>query len=147
MYEYINSNSLGTKIEPINGDLFTGCPGKTELIVFNPPWLPASYNPEGLDTAIYYDDELFPRFFAEAANRLNPGGRVVILFSNLAQVTGTSATHPVEDELARGGRFRKEIFIQKKVSAASKKTRRDNSWRRSEMVELWVLKTLPGILI
>ena len=144
VYEYISRNRLGSGIELINGDLFTGCPDKTELIIFNPPWLPAAYNPEGLDKAIYYDNELFPRFFADAANRLNPGGRVVILFSNLAQVTGISAAHPVEDELAHGGRFMKEIFIQKKADASSKKTRRDSNWRKTEMVELWVLKTIPG---
>ncbi len=142
--EHIEKYGLGAKIEPVNGDLFEECPESTELIVFNPPWLPATYNTEGLDKAIYYDDELFTRFFAGAAERLVPGGRVVILFSNLALLTGISASHPVEDELARGGRFMKEMFIQKKADPASKKTRRDGKWRKTEMVELWVLKSLTG---
>ena len=65
---------------------------------------------------------------------------MAILFSNLAQVTGVTSTHPVEKELAEGGRFVKELFIQKSVSKASKKTRRNQNWRSTEKVEMWVLK-------
>lgn len=138
--EYLNNSKLETKIELIYGDLFSDCNTKTELIVFNPPWLPASYDSEGLDKAIYYDEMLFPRFFADAINHLQPNGRVVLLFSNLAQITNVATSHPIEEELANGGRFQKEFFIQKKVAAASKKTKRTQSWRDLEMVELWVLK-------
>ncbi len=142
VHEYIIRNGLNPKIELMQGDLFADCPAKTELIVFNPPWIPAAHNTEGLDKAIYYDDELFPRFFAEAVKRLEPGGRVVLLFSNLAKITNVTASHPIEDEIASGGRFRKEVFVQKKVTAASTKTRRNQNWRGAEMVELWVLKAL-----
>ncbi len=122
------------------GDLFAGCDTGSELIVFNPPWLPASHDTEGLDKAIYYDENLFLRFFSEAVKNLKDNGRVVILFSNLAQVTGVTSNHPVEKELAEGGRFVKEVFTQKSVSKASKKTRRNQNWRSTEKVELWVLK-------
>jgi len=138
--EDLNKNRLNSKIELIYGDLFAGCNLKTELIVFNPPWLPASQNVEGLDRAIYYDADLFPRFFAEVDKHLKADGLLVILFSNLAQITKVSKSHPIETELSVGGRFKKELFIQKKVSRASKNTRRSQSWRNSEMVELWVLK-------
>jgi SAM-dependent methyltransferase len=142
VHEYINRNRLNSRIELIQGDLFADCPEKTELMVFNPPWIPAAHDTEGLDCAIYYDSELFPRFFAEAVNRLEPGGRVVLLFSNLARITNFTSAHPIEDELAAGGRFRKEVFVQKKVAAASTKTRRNQNWRAAEMVELWVLKAI-----
>ncbi len=142
VYEYICRNGLNSKIELMQGDLFAGYTDKTELIVFNPPWIPAAHDAEGLDKAIYYNEELFPRFFAEAVNRLEPNGRVVLLFSNLAKITNVTSAHPIEEELAGGGRFRKEVFIQKKVSAASTKTRRNQNWRAAEMVELWVLKAL-----
>ncbi len=138
--EDMNRNKLHSKIDLIYGDLFANCNLKTELIVFNPPWLPASNNIEGLDKAIYYDANLFPHFFAEAEKHLNAEGRVVILFSNLAQITKVSESHPIEAELSDGGRFKKELFMQKKVSQASKNTQRNQSWRSSEMVELWVLK-------
>ena len=138
--EYLNKNKLHSKIDLMHGDLFGSCNIKTELIVFNPPWLPASHNIDGIDKAIYYDADLFPRFFAEAKKHLKADGRVVLLFSNLAQITKVSESHPVETELSGGGRFQKELFIQKKVGSASKKTQRNQNWRSSEMVELWVLK-------
>ncbi len=140
LYEDINKNKLHSKIDMVHGDLFANCNLKTELIVFNPPWIPASHDSVGVDRAIYYDANLFPRFFAEAKNHLTNEGRVVLLFSNLAQITKVSGCHPIEAELSEGGRFEKELFIQSKVSKASKKTRRNQNWRSSEMVELWVLK-------
>ncbi|MEA3505043.1 MAG: methyltransferase, partial [Bacteroidota bacterium] len=129
-----------SKIDLSHGDLFANCDTKTELIVFNPPWIPASHNIAGLDKAIYYNSDLFPRFFAEAKKHLKANGRVVILFSNLAQITKTGEKHPIETELSNEIRFQKELFIQKKVRSASKNTRRNQNWRASEMVELWVLK-------
>ncbi len=138
--EELNKNGPHPKIDLIHGDLFANCNVKTELIVFNPPWLPASVNLEGMDKAIYYDGTLFPRFFAEAIKHLKAQGRVVLLFSNLAQITKVGDTHPIEAELAGGGRFVKELFIQQKVGPASKNTRRNQNWRTEEMVELWVLK-------
>jgi methylase of polypeptide subunit release factors len=137
----VKKNNLKSKLELIHADLSDGLNLKTELIVFNPPWLPATYNLEGLDSAIYYKDDLFSRFFAEVGNYLLPGGKIVLLFSNLAEVTGMSKVHPIKKELGEGERFRKEYFVRKKVQAASKKTRRHQHWRDSEMVELWVLKT------
>lgn len=47
--------------------------------------------------------------------------------------------HPIEKELAEGGRFQLEKYLKKTVKAASEKTKRDQYWRSSEEVELWVL--------
>ncbi|MDA3952017.1 MAG: methyltransferase [Bacteroidales bacterium] len=138
--ESLNKNKLNSKIDLLHGDLFANCNVKTELIVFNPPWIPASHDLEGIDKAIYYDYDLFPRFFSEAEKHLKPNGRIVLLFSNLAQITKVGENHPIEEELSKGGRFQKELFIQKKVDQASKNTRRNQNWRSSELVELWVLK-------
>lgn len=129
-----------SKIELFYGDLFAGCEEKADLIVFNPPWLPANQEMGGLDKAIYYDDELFPRFFSETAKHLNVDGKVILIFSNLAQITHEHVDHPIEKELAKGGRFEKEVFMQKSVGQASEKTRRNQNWRSEEIVELWVLK-------
>ena len=138
--EDLNKNKFQSKLEVIHGDLFANSNINTELIVFNPPWLPASQNLYGIDKAIYYNAELFSRFFAEAKKHLQPDGRLVLLFSNIAQITKVDEHHPIETELAEGGRFEKELFIQKKVRLASEKTQRNQTWRSSEMVELWVLK-------
>ena len=37
-------------------------------------------------------------------------------------------------------RFEKEFFAQTNVNPASKKTKRNQTWRTDEMVELWILK-------
>ncbi len=134
------SNKQQGKLELLHGDLFAGCNEKSELIVFNPPWLPASQNLDEIDKAIYYTPELFSSFFTEAEKHLQKNGRVVLLFSNLAQIAKVDDSHPIENELVNGGRFEKELFIQKKVRLASKKTKRNQTWRTEEKVELWVLK-------
>jgi len=145
----LNEDLIGgkqySKVDLMHGDLFASINFETELIVFNPPWLPASHQLSGIDKAIYYNDDLFQRFFSEAKRHLKAEGRVVLLFSNLAQIAKVGEIHPIEEELSGGGRFEKELFIQKKVNLASKKTKRNQTWRTYEMVELWVLKTCNTI--
>ena len=140
--EDVERNKLSAKIELILGDLFADIDSKVDLVVFNPPWIPATHDLEGLDTAIYYEPELFTRFFAEASKYLKPDGRLVILFSNLAQITNTTESHPIQEEIDKGNRFTKELQLQKKVKPASTKTKRNLKRRSDERVELWVLKAV-----
>lgn len=142
IHEELKRSRLDSKVELMYGDLFAESKEERELIVFNPPWLPASHNLEGIDQAIYYDEELFPRFFAESVKHLKPGGKIVLLFSNLGEITGEGKDHPIKKELKEGKRFIEELFIYKTVKAASTKTRRDQKWRDQEKVELWVLKMI-----
>ncbi|MCD4663679.1 MAG: methyltransferase [Bacteroidales bacterium] len=137
--ETIKENKEYSKLTLVHGNLFANCKTLTELIVFNPPWLPTKQNIEGLDEAIYYDSNLFPDFFKEAKENLNPNGKIVLLFSNLAQITKVSESNPIEKEIAEGGRFKKELLLKKTVKPASGKTKRNQNWRSSETVELWVL--------
>ncbi len=137
--EAIKGSEQSNNLHLIHGDLFAGHTTPTELIVFNPPWLPAKHDTEGMDKAIYYDADLFPNFFEAAKKMLKPEGKLVLLFSNLAQITKVSKSHPIEEELAKGGRFKKELLVKKSVKSASKKTKRNQNWRLSEQVELWVL--------
>ncbi len=137
--EFMADTKLSRKIELDFGPLFGIWEKQTELIVFNPPWLPESHNLESIDEAIYYNKNLFPDFFTEAKKRLLPEGKLVILFSNLAQITDVTKNHPIEQELAKEGRFQLEKCFKKTVKSASEKTKRDQYWRSSEVVELWVL--------
>ena len=137
--EFMGDTKLSRKIELDYGHLFGKWIKQTELIVFNPPWLPESQNMDSNDEAIYYGNNLFPEFFAESKERLLPEGKLVVLFSNLAQITKVAKDHPIKIELAEGGRFRLEKCLTKKVKAASDKTKRNQHWRSSEEVELWVL--------
>jgi methylase of polypeptide subunit release factors len=136
----MKGTKLSKKIEVVYGHLFAKWEKLTELIVFNPPWLPASHDLDRLDQAIYYNDELFPEFFQEAKKRLLPGGRIVLLFSNLGQITNVTQEHPIEKELAKETRFELDRCFRKSVKQASTKTKRNQHWRSTEEVELWVLK-------
>ena len=139
MSESMEGTKLSRKIELDFADLFGKWDKPSELIVFNPPWLPASHDLGRLDDAIYYNEELFPEFFEGAKQRVLPGGKVVLLFSNLAQLTEVTKTHPIEMELKEGGRFTLDRCLKKSVKAASDKTKRNQYWREDEEVELWVL--------
>ena len=137
--DFMGGTKLSRKIELDFGHLFGKWEKPTELIVFNPPWLPASQNLDKNDEAIYYNEKLFPDFFLEAKKRLLPEGKLVIIFSNLAQITNVTKDHPIEMELAEGGRFQLEKCFKRMVKLASNRTKRDQHWRSSEEVELWVL--------
>ena len=136
----IKDTKLSRKITLDFGHLFANANQPTELIVFNPPWLPQSSDLNMLDEAIYYDKNLFPQFFKKAKPLLLPEGRFVLIFYNLAQTTKVTKQHPIELELAEGGRFILEKCLKRNVKMASGKTKRDQHWRTEEAVELWVLK-------
>jgi SAM-dependent methyltransferase len=137
--EFMGDTKLSRKIELDFASLFGKFEKQTELIVFNPPWLPQSQNLDSIDEAIYYDKNLFPDFFAGAKQRLLSEGRLVLMFSNLAKITNVGTHHPIEEELAKGGRFQLERCFKKRVKNASKHSKRDQYWRSEEEVELWVL--------
>ena len=119
--------------------MFDGCDMKADIIVFNPPWLLAKHTlEEGIDKAMYYEEELFSRFFEQSLKHLSPDGKVVLLFSNLAELTDKESTHPIIEELQKNNRFRKELHLRRDVRASSRRTKRRDS-RENEKVELWVL--------
>jgi len=140
--EFMGATKLSRKIELDFGHLFGKWEKQTELIVFNPPWLPEVHDLGSIDDAIYYNKTLFPDFFAAAKKRLLPEGKLVLIFSNLAQITNVTKEHPIETELAEGDRFKLERCFKKSVRPASSKTKRDQHWRSLEEVELWVLTNI-----
>ena len=127
------------KITLNHADLFEDCDVKADLIVFNPPWLLAKHDlEEGIDKAMYYEEDLFPRFFEQAQKHLSPNGKIVLIFSNLAQVVDEESRHPIIEELQKNNRYRKELHLKRDVRASSRRTKRRDS-RDKEKVELWVL--------
>ena len=140
LQEATTGTKFAVKIELDCGHLFGKWEKQTELIVFNPPWLPASHDLDRLDEAIYYNDKLFSEFFEEAKKRLLPDGRIVLLFSNLGQITEVTKEHPIENELLNGHRFELDKCMKRAVQTASAKTKRNQHWRADEEVELWILK-------
>lgn len=140
MSEFIARNELQSKLQLSCGDLFEHCPREAALIVFNPPWLPGMDLSGGLDAAIYYPEDLFSRFFEQAAPHMQKQGRLIVLFSNLAEISDINTVNPIIRELETGNRFHKVQLITKQVRPASSKTKRAVSLRSKEKVELWELK-------
>lgn len=131
--------NLQNQLTPLFGDLFCHSNEKANLIVFNPPWIPSIEYQQGIDNAIFYTEKLFSDFFKQAAQHLTPQGKIVILFSNLAQITKQRQTHPIEDEISQGGVYKLERLLHQQVKRKSASTKRDAPWRNQEKVELWVL--------
>jgi hypothetical protein len=137
--DFMGTTKLSRKIELDFAPLFGKWNKPTEMIVFNSPWLPISKELDRGDDAVYYNENLFPDFFAAAKERLLPDGKIVLIFSNLAQLTGVAKEHPIEKELADGGRFKLEKCLTKSVRASSDKTNRYRHLYVDEEVQLWIL--------
>jgi hypothetical protein len=137
--DFMGTTKLSRKIELDFAPLFGKWDKPTEMIVFNSPWLPISKELDRGDDAVYYNENLFPDFFAAAKERLLPDGKIVLIFSNLAQLTGVAKEHPIEKELADGGRFKLEKCLTKSVRASSDKTNRYRHLYVDEEVQLWIL--------
>ncbi len=76
-----------TNIEFIKTDLFP-TNKKADLIVCNPPWLPARPS-SNLEAAIYDDkSQMLKGFIQQAAQHLNPNGEIWLVLSDLAEHLG-----------------------------------------------------------
>ena len=119
-------------VTPRCGDLLEGHDGPFDLIVFNPPWIPGAVR-SPLDRALFFDDDLFARFFSQAAARLAPDGRIVLLFSDVMSLLLPGAVHPIRAELERG-RLREVRVMRRRVRPP-----RGSQRRTRERVEVWEL--------
>lgn len=139
VHDDLERQGLLTRVNLLQADLV---PERTpaDLIAFNPPWLPGERH-VAVDAGSYYSPDLFPRFFAAAARRLASGGRLVLLFSNFAELVGLTAENPIAVELESGGRFR--LLSHDEKPAGTSGGRRTPPWlralRQQERVQLWEL--------
>lgn len=122
-------------ISLVHADLMGEGTQLAELVVFNPPWVRGEVD-DLLDQALNFEDGLFERFFSQAAQRLQPDGRVVLIFSNVIQLLQPDVPHPILSELERG-RFKLVQKLQRKVKPAPGKDGRRR--RTREKVEVWEL--------
>ena len=116
-------------IELEHADLLGTDRGPADLIVSNPPWMKGEVG-RTLDLAMYFQDGFFERFFDQTLQRLAPGGRVVLVFSNIIELSQPDVPHPIQTELDRG-RFRLVEKMTRKVKPLRRRTR--------EKVEVWEL--------
>ncbi len=132
----------GDVIFPEQADLFGSfVPGPDDLVVFNPPWIPAKAETT-MDSASYFSDGFFDRFFNEIRTSCAKGTRIAILFSDFAQVAGITNLNPIVESLQQFSNDVHLLGYDKKP--VSDKPGKQKSWvagiRQDEHVELFVLE-------
>ena len=113
-------------------DLLDGDATPTDLVVFNPPWIPGPVDTM-LERALNYEGDLFERFFDQAHGAVRPQGRVVLVFSNILRLVTPDAPHPIDAELERG-RFTLSDKLTRRIRPPKGSGR-----RTKERVEVWSL--------
>lgn len=115
-------------------------PQSHDLIVFNPPWLPAPPS-SSLDRSTYYDNDFFKDFFNHIHHKFNKEALLVMLFSNFAEVAGLSQSNPIAEEIEKNKRF---SLLEKIEAGTALRPKKNKDWmhniRSKEKVSLWVLK-------
>lgn len=139
-------------VEVLQSDLFTSLNTQAlfDVIIFNPPWIPRLPGSDeerkagDIGGGNYYPADLFERLFAEAPRFLRPGGHLVILFSDYAEIRGLVESSPLlpfvkspELQLVSSGVRRRKVAVENR--SQNKMTRRDKGWAlaREHSVELW----------
>ena len=111
-----------------------------DLVVFNPPWIPMETHTT-IDKAMYYGPDFFENFFNQAFQYLDETCRLVILFSNFAQVAGITNIHPIENEILNKQRF---TLTEKAVQGIQQNPQSQKTWlsviRSKEEAQLWILE-------
>jgi SAM-dependent methyltransferase len=129
----ITKRASAANISSVLCDLLEEAPQKADLIVFNPPWIQSPVE-DMFDRALFYEEGLLERFFTQAHTRLNPGGRVVILFSNIIQLIQPELDHPVEQEVTRG---RLNLIAKHERRVKATPNAKGETRRTKERVQLW----------
>lgn len=104
---------LADRIEVSQIDLFP--PGRAELVVMNPPWIPAE--PHGpLDRAVYDPGgTVLSRFLAGSPAHLAPGGEAWLVLSDLAERLGLRDAGAIE-AMARAAGLRIVFTLETRPS-------------------------------
>jgi len=140
--ENIQRLGLQKQAEVIKTDLFP--PGKADLIVCNPPWLPASANSR-LDHAIYDpDNRMLKGFLSGLAEHLETGGEGWLILSDLAEHLGLRSRQQLLDMIASAGlHVIEKLDIKPRHPKTADQSDPLYAARQAEMTSLWVLSALP----
>ncbi|NGO79289.1 class I SAM-dependent methyltransferase [Streptomyces sp. YC504] len=99
--ENVDRLGVGAQVDVQQADLFPK--GRADLIVCNPPWLPARPRTR-LDHAVYDPDSSFlRRFLAELPEHLEPGGEAWLLISDLGERLGLRGESELADAIEAAG--------------------------------------------
>ncbi len=108
--ENVARNGLADRVEVLEGDLFAPLPtGELfDLILFTPPYFEGALR-RPFDHALYDPGKVLARRFLEEADRwLSPGGRVLMVYSSLAEPGRVL-------RIAEEAGWRREVVARKRV--------------------------------
>ncbi len=99
--ENIQHLNMHSNIQVVQADLFPE--GKADLIVCNPPWLPAKANTT-IEQAVYDpDSQMLRGFLSGVKSHLNPTGEAWLVMSDLAELIGLRKPDELTGWIAEAG--------------------------------------------
>jgi predicted RNA methylase len=138
--ENVHALKLQKTIEVIQTNIFP--PGRADLVVCNPPWLPARPT-SNIEHAIYDPDSQFLKeFLTQLTLHLEPQGLAWLILSDLAEHLGLRTREELLDWIDISGL---DVVEQVRIKATHPKVhdRNDSLYfaRSQELTSLWVLAT------
>jgi len=120
-------------------------PGRADLVVCNPPWLPGKAG-STLDRAVYDPDGAMLKGFLEGlAAHLAPGGEGWLILSDLAERLGLRAPGELEAAFDRAGLVvRDRLQARPRHGRAADAADPLHAARRDEITSLWRLAPAAG---
>lgn len=114
--------------------------GTADLVVCNPPWIPEAPK-NRFDRAVFDEDHRFlAGFLADAPRHLKPGGRVLLIISDLAELLGLRPRGWLEAQLATAGLVVREQHRTRPKHGKAKDARDPlHAARAAETVSLYEL--------
>ena len=101
--ENIRRLGLEQQVALLEADLFPNVGQRADLIICNPPWLPAQPT-SPVEAAVYDPDcRMLRAFLAGAAQHLNPDGEAWLILSDIAEHLGLRSRQTLLDWIAAGG--------------------------------------------
>lgn len=134
----VMDRSIGARVELLETEEFP--PGKADLIVCNPPWLPLRATSR-LERAVYdHNDEMLHHFLRGVALFLQTDGQAWLIISNLAELLGLRPEGEIQSLIEENGL----VVINKLETKPSHKRATDDKdplhmARSREVTRLFVL--------
>lgn len=122
----------------VEADLYP--PGRADLVLCNPPWLPGEPT-SSLETGIYDpDSDMLRRFLDGLVDHLEPGGEGWLVLSDLAENLGLRGRSELTDLIAAAGlQVVDRLTTRPRHSRAANAEDALHAARRAEVTSLWRL--------
>lgn len=137
--ENVQRLNMQANIQVLPADLFPE--GHADLIVCNPPWLPAKANAP-IEHAVYDpDSRMLKGFLSGLKTHLNPNGEAWLVMSNLAELIGLRKPDDLQQWIAAAGlQVIEKLDIEPKHAKASDQSDPLYEARAKEITSLYRLK-------